>query len=144
MGDSLMTSIEHVNITVPDIDEAIKFIQLVAPDFKVRKDENPASSYRWAHIGNAQYYFALQEPHLDADPEKPRATYKNYGVNHISLIVEDIEKVEGVLLKAGYKRGIATPIEQHRKRLYFIDSFGFEWELVEYSSDDPSEKFLYE
>lgn len=36
-----MTKIEHSNITVPDIDEAIAFISLVAPDFKIRKDESP-------------------------------------------------------------------------------------------------------
>ena len=47
-----MTRIEHVNITVPDIDEAIRFLKIVAPDFEVRKDEKPSNSYRWVHIGN--------------------------------------------------------------------------------------------
>ncbi len=139
-----MTKIEHLNITVPNIDEAIKFIQIVAPDFKVRKDVKPPSSYRWTHIGNDEYYFALQEPHLGSEPDSPRKTYKNYGVNHIAIVVDDLLKVESDLVKHGYKRSIDTPIEKHRKRLYFFDNFGFEWELIEYSTQDPSEKFLYE
>ncbi|PKH03144.1 glyoxalase [Psychromonas sp. MB-3u-54] len=139
-----MSKIEHLNITVPNIDEAIKFIQIVAPDFKVRKDVKSSSSYRWAHIGNDEYYFALQEPHLDSDPDSPRKTYKNYGVNHIAIVVDDLLKVESDLVKYGYKRSIETPMEKHRNRLYFFDGFGFEWELIEYSSENFSEKFLYE
>ena len=54
-----MTRIEHVNITVPDIDAAISFLKIVAPDFEVRKDNKPADNYRWVHIGNDSYYFAL-------------------------------------------------------------------------------------
>ncbi|MEL0629075.1 VOC family protein [Psychromonas aquatilis] len=139
-----MTKIEHLNITVPDIDEAIKFIKIVAPDFKVRRDQSPENSYRWAHIGNDHYYFALQEPHLEATPAFPLKTYKNHGINHIALIVEDLARIEADLIKAGYQASIDTPVEQHRKRLYFFDAFGFEWELIEYSSDIPEEKFLYE
>ena len=139
-----MTRIEHLNITVPDIDEAIKFIQIVAPDFEVRMDETPPSSYRWVHIGNDEYYFALQESHIDSKPKQRRTPYKNYGVNHVALVVDDLTKIETVLVEAGYKRSIDTPTEKYRKRLYFFDHSGFEWELVEYSSQKPSEKFLYE
>ena len=139
-----MTLIEHLNITVPDIDAAIKFIQIVAPDFSVRKDEKPPGSYRWVHIGNDQCYFALQEPHLGTTPEVAKQTYKNFGVNHIALVVEDIVSIEKTLVKAGYKRSIDTPIEMFRKRLYFFDHAGFEWELVEYTSTLPSEKYHYE
>ena len=33
-----MTQIEHLNNTVPDIDETLMFLSIVAPDFKIRKD----------------------------------------------------------------------------------------------------------
>jgi hypothetical protein len=131
-------------MTVPDIDEAIKFISIVAPDFKVRRDERPENSYRWSHIGNDEFYFALQEPHIGANPEHPKGAYKNYGVNHIALVVGNIGEIESNLIKAGYKRSIETPKERFRKRLYFYDGFGFEWELIEYSSDIPAEKYAYE
>jgi len=139
-----MTRIEHVNITVPDIDAAIRFLKIVAPDFAVRKDEKPSNSYRWAHIGNEAYYFALQEPHLDADPKTRLQAYKNYGINHVALVVSNIQEIEEKLLDSGYRRGIETPVEKHRKRAYFLDNAGFEWELVEYLSEKPSEKYLYE
>ena len=115
----MMTRIEHVNITVPDIDEAIRFLKIVAPDFEVRKDEKPSNSYRWTHIGNEAYYFALQEPHLDADSKKQLQTYKNYGINHVALVVSNIQEIEEKLLDSGYNRGIDTPIEKHRKRAYY-------------------------
>ncbi|MDN3643227.1 VOC family protein [Lutimonas halocynthiae] len=139
-----MTRIEHANITVPDIDAAISFLKIVAPDFEVRKDEKPSNSYRWAHIGNEDYYFALQEPHLDADPKKRLQPYKNYGINHMALVVSKLQEIEETLLDHGYRRGIDTPIEKHRKRAYFLDNADFEWELVEYLSEKPSEKYLYE
>lgn len=140
----IMISIEHVNMTVPDIDEAIRFLKIVAPDFDVRKDEKPSNSYRWAHIGNKKYYIALQEPHLDADPKKRLQAYKNYGINHVALVVSNLEVIEEKLLDSGYRRGIETPVEKHRKRAYFYVNGDFEWELVEYLSEKPSEKYLYE
>jgi hypothetical protein len=139
-----MTEIEHVNITVPDIDSAIHFIKIVAPDFYVRKDEKPANSYRWAHIGNDKYYLALQEPHLDAKPVVRLQAYRNYGINHVALVVSNIDEIEKNLTDKGYNRGMDTPVEKHRKRAYYYDKAGFEWELVEYLSDDPSEKYFYE
>ncbi len=140
----IMTRIEHVNITVPDIDEAIRFLKIVAPDFEVRKDERPSNSYRWTHIGNEEYYFALQEPHLDTDPKKQLQAYKNYGINHVALVVSNLQVIEEKLLDSGYRRGIGTPVEKHRKRAYYFDNSDFEWELVEYLSEKPSEKYLYE
>ncbi len=140
-----MTRLEHLNITVPDIDAAIAFLTIVAPDFKIRRDVKPQSSHRWAHVGNEQYYLALQEPHLDSlSPNNPQETYKNFGVNHIALVVENIGSIEVNLVKEGYRRGILAPEETYRKRVYFFDTAGFEWELTEYLSDKPDEMYLYE
>ena len=130
-----MTKIEHVNITVPDIDAA---------DFKIRKDEKPLNDKRWMHIGNKNFYFALQEVPLDFTPKKANQTYINYGFNHIGLVVNDIETIEKKLIKKGYPKGIDTPKEQFRKRIYYYDKAGFEWELVEYFSEKTDDKFLYE
>lgn len=140
----MMTKIEHVNITVPNIDAAVSFIKIIAPDFEIRKDEKSIDGYRWLHIGNKEYYFAIQEAHLDCNPKKQHQTYKNYGVNHLALIVVDVEKTANKLIDAGYSKGIETPKEKFRKRAYFYDAAGFEWELVEYLSENNEDKFLYE
>lgn len=47
-----MTRIEHLNITVPDIDAALAFLVIVAPDFNVRKDVKSPDRHRWVHVGN--------------------------------------------------------------------------------------------
>ncbi len=112
-----MTIIEHVNITVPNIDAAIKFLKTIAPDFVIRKDENPPDNYRWVHIGNEMYYFALQEPHLGTEPTKQLQSYKNYGINHIALVVTNIQEIEEKLTAQGYRKSIGTPTELHRKRV---------------------------
>ena len=139
-----MTRIEHANLTVPDIDAAIKFIKIVAPDFDVRKDERPSEGIRWVHIGNEEYYLALQEPYLDTEPKKRLKAYKNYGINHLALVVSNLQEIKKKLVDAGYKQSIETPEERYRKRVYYFDEAGFEWELIEYFSEKPSEKFLYE
>ncbi|WP_339660191.1 VOC family protein [uncultured Polaribacter sp.] len=140
----MITKIEHVNITVPDIDAAVSFLQIIAPDFKIKKDENPINDKRWMHIGNDEFYFALQESHIGTNPIKPNQTYINYGFNHIGLVVNNIDDIEKKLIQAGYHKGIDTPNETFRKRIYYYDNAGFEWELVEYLSENTEDKFLYE
>jgi catechol 2,3-dioxygenase-like lactoylglutathione lyase family enzyme len=140
----MTTKIEHVNITVPDIDAAVNFLKIVAPDFEIRNDQKPENDKRWMHIGNNQFYFALQEAHVGHTPIKPNQTYINYGFNHIGLVVHNIEDIEKQLIAAGYKKGIDTPKETFRKRIYYYDAAGFEWELVEYFSENTKDKFLYE
>jgi hypothetical protein len=96
------------------------------------------------HIGNNEFYFALQEAHLDTIPKKANKTYINYGFNHIGLIVHHIDDIEKLLLEPGYNKGIDTPKEKFRKRIYYYDNAGFEWELVAYLSENLEDKFLYE
>ncbi|CAH6999421.1 VOC family protein [Vibrio alginolyticus] len=140
-----MTQIEHLNITVPDIDETLMFLSIVAPDFKIRKDVDLPGRHRWVHVGNEQSYFALQEPHLDSlAPRAMQETYKNHGVNHIGLVVQNLQTIETKLVEQGYRRGIYAPRETHRKRAYFYDKAGFEWELTEFLSDIHDEMYLYE
>jgi catechol 2,3-dioxygenase-like lactoylglutathione lyase family enzyme len=140
----MVTKIEHVNITVPDIDAAVSFLKIIAPDFKIKKDEKPLNDKRWMHIGNDEFYFALQEAPIETHPIKPNQTYINYGFNHIGLVVNNIDDIEKKLIQAGYNKGIDTPNETFRKRIYYYDNAGFEWELVEYLSENTEDKFLYE
>jgi len=139
-----MTKIEHVNITVPDIDAAIEFIQLVAPDFIVRKDAISDKGYRWVHIGNDECYFALQASYPGIEAQSPHVTYHNHGVNHIGIVIDDASATEAVLLKNGFEPNGPLINDTHRKRIYFYDRAGFEWEMLEYSSASVDEKYLYE
>ena len=104
----------------------------------------PAGSYRWTHIGNDESYIALQEPHLGGVAETPHERYKNIGVNHVAMVVDDVSAVEKRLLAEGFEKNPEEIAEKYRKRVYFYDDSGFEWEFVEYFSDITHERYLYE
>jgi len=136
--------LEHANITVPSIDAAIEFLLLVEPTFFVRHDEAVEGTYRWAHIGNHNTYIALQEPHLDAGENQTRRPYKDHGVNHLAFVVSDIDACAARLDGAGFRRSIGTKEHPFRKRLYFFDRAGLEWELVQYLTDNMADRHSYE
>ncbi|MDR9829377.1 VOC family protein [Vibrio sp. FNV 38] len=139
-----MTKLEHANITVPNIDAAVSFLQIVAPDFSIRADNSPDDSYRWAHVGNNENYLALQEPQLNQAAKDRRRPYYDIGINHLALIVKDVETIKQKLLDSGYKMNGQIADEATRKRVYFWDSAGFEWELVEYFTPDPQQRYRYD
>ena len=136
--------LEHANITVPDMDAAIEFLLTVEPAFLVRHDETPKGSHRWVHIGTYDSYIALQEPHLGSKPQDTRRPYKDYGINHLAWVVDNLDDVIVRLEAGGYRKGM--PVEPHpgRKRAYYYDSAGFEWEIIEYISEDPAKRHDYE
>lgn len=140
----MTTRLEHFNVTVPDIDASIDFLKIIAPDYKTRRDEISEIGYRWAHVGNEESYIALQEPHPGFESMAPLETYRNHGVNHIGLIIENADRTEKKLLEKGYKPNGPMIVDTHRKRIYFYDQAGFEWEMVEYLSESFDEKYLYE
>jgi catechol 2,3-dioxygenase-like lactoylglutathione lyase family enzyme len=137
------TYLEHANITVPDIDAAIDFLRVIDPNVRIRHDEKPAGSYRWAHVAIGVNYIALQEPHVGSHPSDGRRPYKDHGVNHLGWVVEDLDKVVTRLEAKGYREGIPGEEHAHRRRAYYYDSAGLEWELVEYSTDNEEERFSY-
>lgn len=140
----MVAYLEHANITVPDIDAAIVFLQVVEPRLAVRHDETPEGSYRWVHIGADNCYIALQEPHLGSEPEDNRRPYKDYGVNHIGWVVDDFDAVTDRLKANGYREGILGESNRYRRRAYFYDSAGFEWEIVAYLTEKLEERYSYD
>ncbi len=139
-----MTQLEHANITVPDIDAAVRFIQLIAPDYKVRQDAVSETGYRWVHVGNDNSYIALQAAHPGVAASSPHDTYVNFGVNHLCFRIDDARATERRLLNAGYQQNGPLIEDSHRLRLYFYDDMGLEWEMVEYLSNKPEEMHQYE
>ena len=140
----MTTYLEHANVTVPSIDAAIEFLMTVDPSFAVRHDETPEGSYRWAHVGTDTTYIALQEPHLDAGESGVRRPYKDNGINHLAFCVQDLDACIERLDAAGYRRSIPVKPHPYRKRVYFFDSAGGEWELVQYLTDDFSKRNSYD
>ncbi|MEM7258590.1 MAG: glyoxalase, partial [Pseudomonadota bacterium] len=120
------------------------FIGLIAPDFMVRHDAISERGYRWVHVGNQHCYIALQEMHPGHTGKPAREPYVNFGVNHLCFRIDNAVGVEQRLLAAGYRQNGPMILDTHRIRLYFFDDMGMEWELVEYTSDQPDDMYLYE
>src|SRR5215472_11271233 len=43
--------LEHANLTVRDVEEAIRFLQTAFPEFRVRGEGKSQDGSRWVHIG---------------------------------------------------------------------------------------------
>lgn len=136
--------LEHANITVPDIEQAIEFLKVVEPSFYIRGQGKSQDSGRWLHFGNEETYIALQEPTPGAEPQPRRTPYENYGVNHLAWVVDDFDAVIKRLEEHGFKQGLIVEPHRFRKRAYYFDSAGFEWEIIEYLSENVTERNVYE
>lgn len=129
--------LEHANMTVNNLDKAIDFLTTAFPEFRVRGGGGNDNN-KWCHLGTDDYYIALsgrEHPLTDVQER----TY----VNHIGFAVDDAEGIRERLLAAGYKEGFKVGPHPYRKRIYFIDADGFEWEFVEYLTDDPEKRNDY-
>lgn len=132
--------VEHANITVSNIDDAVQFIQTAIPEFKER--HRGQTNYRWCHIGTDDSYIALQE--VVAREQTDRSPYLDVGINHIGIVVDDVDRVQKRLLAAGYEQNDIGEDNPFRKRVYFYDASGVEWEFIEYLTHNAENKNRYE
>lgn len=134
--------LEHANISVRDLDAAVAFVTTALPDFRIRK-EGRNDGRRWLHLGTDDTYIAFNEAR-----EEPAENWEPYGgkpgVNHLGYEVDDVDAVRERLTAAGYKDSTYPNAHPHRKRVYFYDKEGNDWEFVQYFSDDPAERNDYE
>ena len=138
------TRLEHANITVQDVDAAIAFLLCVDPDFTILHDSGTGGDHRWVHLGTTHGYFALETPHDPQASPEHRRRYHDFGVNHIGLVVDDVDAVAQRLQAADYPETYVADPHPTRIRRYFQDPSGMEWELVQYLTDDPAARFAYD
>jgi hypothetical protein len=117
-------------------------LQTALPDFIIRHDETDTDGDRWVHIGNNKTYIALNN-----STQKDSSEWAPYsgkpGVNHLGYIVDSVEQVRSRLQSAGYIESTVENNHPFRKRLYFYDSEGRDWEFVEYLSKNLEERNDY-
>jgi catechol-2,3-dioxygenase len=138
----MSTKLEHANLCVGDIDGMIKFLQTALSDFIIRHDETDSDGDRWVHIGNDTTYIALNN-----STQKDSSDWAPYsgkpGVNHLGYMVDNAEQVRSRLLAADYIESTVENNHPFRKRLYFYDPEGRDWEFVEYLSEKLEERNDY-
>ena len=138
-----MVRLEHANLMVRDVDGAIRFLQTAFPEFRVRREGKGFRGERWAHVGTEATYVALQE--ATQEPAEPWVPYAGKpGLNHLGYEVDDVEALRVRMTEAGYRDSTVPNDRPHRRRVYFHDAEGRDWEFVQYLSDEPAERNDYE
>jgi catechol 2,3-dioxygenase-like lactoylglutathione lyase family enzyme len=134
--------LEHANLCVRDLAGMIRFLQTAFPEFRIRGEGSTAEGARWMHVGTDETYIALSQARV-----KPAAEWVPYrgvpGINHLAYEVDDVDAMRTRMTAAGYKDSTPPNKHPHRKRLYFFDPEGNDWEFVQYLSKDPAERNDY-
>ena len=119
--------LEHVNLTVNDLDRSIAFYCDLL-DLHVRW-KGPIDAERLgAHVGDDRCYLALFQA---AGPGAVQPDYGRPGLNHFGFVVDDLEEARRRLERLGASVHFEPKYEPGR-RIYFLDPDGHEVELVEY------------
>ncbi len=122
--------LEHVNVTVSDPQKTAALLCELF-DWKIRW-EGPAKLGGYTvHVGNDDSYLAV---YAYAQSEAPATlSYaQRGGLNHIGVVVEDLQAIEQRVVDLGYKPYNHGDYEPGR-RFYFDDNDGIEFEIVAYA-----------
>jgi len=137
-----MVRLEHANLCVRDVDRMIRFLETAFPEFRIRHDATEADGTRWVHIGTDETYISLQSNRVDRlDPWQPYSG--SPGVNHLGYEVDDAEALRTRLHSAGYTDSTVPNRHPHRRRVYFNDPEGNDWEFVQYLTQDVAARNDY-
>lgn len=125
-----MTAIlEHANITVTNPEATAKWMQQVF-GWRTRWSGNSIHNGFSLHVGSDSSYLALYAPPSVAqDPTNSYTT--RGGLNHLAVIVDDIDATEKAVKAAGFTPQNHADYEPGR-RFYFDDHDGIEFEVVQY------------
>ena len=120
--------IEHVNLTVSNIEQsAAMLVDLFGWHIRWR---GPSGLGGHAiHVGNDVHYIAVYSPSEIGG--EPMAFEKGEPLNHVGIVVDDLDAVERKALALGltpYSHGDYEP----GRRFYFFDPDGIEFEVISY------------
>lgn len=119
--------LEHANLTVSDPDRsAALLIDLCG--WHERWSGPAKSGGRTIHVGNDRDYIAFYKSPKEAPPE-PWPLGRP--LNHVAVVVDDLDGAEEVILRAGLKPFGHDDYDPGR-RFYFLDWDGIEFEVVSY------------
>ena len=121
--------IEHVNIAVSDTARTAEMLRALF-GWHVRW-EGPAQSGGWTiHIGDESQYLAIWAANRDGGPALTHS--KSRPMNHIGIVVDDLDAVEQRALALGLKPFNHDDYDPGR-RFYIFDRDGIEFEIVSYA-----------
>jgi catechol 2,3-dioxygenase-like lactoylglutathione lyase family enzyme len=118
-------TIEHANLTVSDIERSSALFQKLL-GWHERWRGPGRDGGETIHVGDERNYLAL---YTDRLPHERFA--KGEPLNHIGVVVNDLEAAEKIVIEAGLETFNHADYEPGR-RFYFFDWDGIEFEVVSY------------
>ena len=125
----MATMLEHLNLTVSDPQATADMLGRVF-GWKIRWQGDAIHGGHSIHVGGMDSYVAVYSAGPGA-AETPKSYWTVAGLNHIGVVVGDLDAVEEKVKKEGYKAHSHADYEPGR-RFYFRDGDGIEWEAVQY------------
>jgi catechol 2,3-dioxygenase-like lactoylglutathione lyase family enzyme len=119
--------LEHVNLTVGDLDGSIAFYRDLL-DVPVRWKGAIDEHRLGAHLGDDRCYLALFQA---AEEGTVEPDYGRPGLNHFGFVVDDLDEARRRLERLGATVHRDADYDPGR-RIYFFDPDGHEVELVQY------------
>lgn len=139
-----MITLEHINLVVSNIEQALKFYQAAFPHWSIRgggTNEWNGKSRNWLHFGDDYQYLAFNDNGVD---ENRDLSGHQIGLAHFAYVTSDIKGVIQRLAQAGFTVDKEGPEDEYRSNVYFIDPSGYEVEFVEYYSDVLAHRNRYD
>ena len=121
--------LEHVNLTVTDPEKSAEILGRIF-DWHVRWEGPSLMGGRTVHVGTDDDYLALYTP---GDPGPAHERGDVGGLQHIGVLVDDLDTIEERVLAEGYRPHTHMTYEPGR-RFYFDDRDGIEFEVVSYTT----------
>jgi catechol 2,3-dioxygenase-like lactoylglutathione lyase family enzyme len=124
-----MNTLEHVNYTVTDVEKTASMLQGIF-SWRIRWAGPSRHGGNTIHIGGDSQYLALYS--RDKVPARDLNQDSASNLNHVGVLVDDLDDIERRVRLAGY-----TPFNfgdyEPGHRFYFIDEDHIEYEVVSYS-----------
>ncbi len=121
--------LEHVNVTVSDPDKTAGMLCDLF-NWQIRWSGDSINGGKTIHVGSEGSYVALYSP--KGETSATGNSYENLGgLNHIAVVVKDLDDVEARVKAAGFTPGNYGNYEPGR-RFYFHDLDNIEYEVVSY------------
>lgn len=121
--------IEHVNLTVTHPERSAALLADLF-GWHIRWQGPSLLGGRTIHVGDERFYLALYTHDGDATPRDHFR--KGRPLNHVGIVVDDLDALEAKVIAAGlvpFSHGDYEP----GRRFYFLDHDGTEFEVVSYA-----------
>ncbi|MFW8595597.1 VOC family protein [Cribrihabitans neustonicus] len=125
----MSAQLEHANITVADPQATAAWMGEVF-GWHIRWEGPAINGGYTVHVGGENSYLALFRP-AEAPGEAPPRYSRKGALNHLAVVVADLDATEAAVKKAGFEPVNHADYEPGR-RFYFLDGDGVEYEAVQY------------